>query len=157
MAAELAIAKGPVRFCLTELSSRRSQCSESEATRTMSQNPARSRPVPAPSRVSGGIPWWLWLILVVFGVSVVTTLVRKAIPEDPRIYVQEGMAALENGDLARIELSVQKASAIPRSSVLGRRTTGDSTQVISLKVARVLPLGHPGNVFQINPAPGNPH
>ena len=79
----------------------------------MSQNPARSRPVPAPSRVSGGIPWWLWLILVVFGVSVVTTLVRKAIPEDPRIYVQEGMAALENGDLDAIELSVQKLKGFP--------------------------------------------
>ena len=56
---------------------------------------------------------WLWLILVVFGVSVVTTLVRKAIPEDPRMYVEEGMAALENGDVAAIERSVQKLKDFP--------------------------------------------
>ena len=79
----------------------------------MSQKPALSRPVPAPTRVSGGIPWWLWLILIVFGVSVVTTLVRKAIPEDPQVYVQEGMAALEKGDIATIERSVQKLKDFP--------------------------------------------
>ena len=74
----------------------------------MSQKPAPSRTVPAPTRVSGGIPWWLWLILVVFGVSVVTTLVRKAIPEDPRMYVQDGLAALEIGDVPTVERSIQK-------------------------------------------------
>ncbi len=56
---------------------------------------------------------WLWLILVVFGVSVVTTLVRKAIPEDPRMYVKEGMAALESGDVAAIERSVEKLKDFP--------------------------------------------
>ncbi len=79
----------------------------------MSQKPAPSRPVVAPTRVSGGIPWWLWLILVVFGVFVVTTLVRKTIPEDPQLYVQEGMAAIENADLATIERSVQKLKDFP--------------------------------------------
>ncbi len=79
----------------------------------MSQKPAPSRPVPAPTRVSEGLPWWLWLFLVVFGVFVVTTLVRKAIPEDPRVYVQEGMAALESGDVATIERSVQKLKNFP--------------------------------------------
>ena len=79
----------------------------------MSQKPAPSRPVPSPTRVSEGLPWWLWLFLVVFGVFVVTTLVRKAIPEDPRVYVQEGMAALESGDVATIERSVQKLKDFP--------------------------------------------
>ncbi|MBC7965563.1 MAG: tetratricopeptide repeat protein [Fuerstia sp.] len=79
----------------------------------MSQKPAPSRPVVAPTRVSGGIPWWLWLILGVFGVFVVTTLVRKAIPEDPQLYVQEGMAALENGDIETIERTVQKLKDFP--------------------------------------------
>ena len=79
----------------------------------MSQKPAPSRPVPAPTRVSEGLPWWLWLFLVVFGVFVVTTLVRKAIPEDPRVYVQEGMAALESGDIATIERSVRKLKDFP--------------------------------------------
>jgi len=79
----------------------------------MSQKPAPSRTVPAPTRVSGGIPWWLWLILVVFGVSVVTTLVRKAIPEDPRMYVQDGLAALEIGDVPTVERSIQKLMDFP--------------------------------------------
>ena len=79
----------------------------------MSQKPALSIPVPAPTRVSGGIPWWLWLILIVFGVSVVTTLVRKAIPEDPQVYVQEGMAALQKGDIPTIERCVQKLKDFP--------------------------------------------
>ena len=89
------------------------KCSESEATRIMSPKPALSRPVPAPKRVSGGIPWWLWLILVIFGVFVVTTLVKKAIPEDPRMYVQEGMVAIEKGDAVAIERSVQNLKKFP--------------------------------------------
>ena len=52
---------------------------------------------------------WLWLILVVFGVFVVMTLVRKTIPEDPRIYVQEGLVALEKGD---IDLAVRHARGV---------------------------------------------
>ncbi|MEJ7592103.1 MAG: tetratricopeptide repeat protein [Planctomycetaceae bacterium] len=79
----------------------------------MSLKPAPSRPVPAPTRVSGGIPWWLWLFLVVFGVFVITTLVRKAIPDDPRLYVQGGFAALESGDIATVERSVQKLKDFP--------------------------------------------
>jgi len=51
--------------------------------------------------------------MVVFGVFVVTTLVRKAIPEDPQTYVQEGMAALEIGDVPMIERSAQKLKEFP--------------------------------------------
>lgn len=79
----------------------------------MSQKPAPSRTGPAPTRVSGGIPWWLWLILVVFGVSVAATLVRKAIPVDPQTYVQEGMAAIGTGDIPTIERSIQKLNDFP--------------------------------------------
>ena len=51
--------------------------------------------------------------MVVFGVLVVTTLIRKAIPEDPQFYLQEGMAALEKGDLSATELSVAKLKKFP--------------------------------------------
>ena len=80
----------------------------------MSQKPAPTRPVPPPARVSGGIPWWLWLILVIFGVFVVTTLVRKAIPDNPEAYIEEGMTALEKSNIADVERSVEKLKAFPQ-------------------------------------------
>lgn len=79
----------------------------------MSQMPAPTKLIAAPPRVSGGIPWWLWLILVVFGAFVINTLVRKAIPEDPQIFVDEGMAALQKGNSAVIERSVQRLKDFP--------------------------------------------
>ncbi len=51
--------------------------------------------------------------MVVFGVSVVATLVRKAIPEDPQSYLQEARAALEKGDLSATERSVAKLKKFP--------------------------------------------
>ena len=51
--------------------------------------------------------------MVVFGVFLVTTLVRKAIPEDPQSLVQEGMAAFEKGDVAAIERNVKKLKDFP--------------------------------------------
>ncbi|QVL31506.1 ABC transporter permease [Telmatocola sphagniphila] len=55
-----------------------------------------------------------------------------------------------------VQLNVQKASAMPRSSVLGRRGTTDTTQSVSLKVDRILPADHPGNLFQLSPTPSMP-
>ena len=79
----------------------------------MSQKPASARPVPPPTRVSNGIPWWLWLVIGGFGVFIGATLIRKAIPEDPALLVQEGFDALDKGDAAAVERSVQKLKQFP--------------------------------------------
>ena len=63
----------------------------------MSQKPASSRPLPPPKRVSNGVPWWLWLAIGGFGIFVGMTLIQKAIPEDPKLFVQEGLDALAKG------------------------------------------------------------
>jgi tetratricopeptide (TPR) repeat protein len=79
----------------------------------MSQKPASSRQVPPPTRVSNGVPWWLWLVIGGFGVFVGITVVKKAIPDDPKLLAQEGFAALEKGDVAAVERSIEKLKQYP--------------------------------------------
>jgi tetratricopeptide (TPR) repeat protein len=79
----------------------------------MSQKPASSRPLPPPTRVSNGVPWWLWLLIGGFGVFVGITLVKKAIPDDPKLLVQEGFDALEKGDVAAVERNIDKLKQYP--------------------------------------------
>ncbi len=79
----------------------------------MSQKPASSRPLPPPTRVSNGVPWWLWLVIVGFGCFVVATVVKKAIPEDPKLFVQQGLDAIEKGDIVAVERSVAKLKQFP--------------------------------------------
>lgn len=79
----------------------------------MSQKPAPSRPFPPPTRVSNGVPWWLWLVIVGFGLFVGVTVVKKAIPEDPKLIVQQGLDALAKGDVVALERSVEKLKQYP--------------------------------------------
>lgn len=79
----------------------------------MSQKPASSRPLPPPTRVSNGIPWWLWLVIGGFGLFVGVTVLQKTIPEDPKLLVQEGFDALSNGNVAVVERNVVKLRQYP--------------------------------------------
>lgn len=79
----------------------------------MSQKPASSRPLPPPTRVSNGVPWWLWLLIGGFGVFVGITLVKKAIPDDPKLLVKEGFDALEKGDVTAVERNIGKLKQYP--------------------------------------------
>lgn len=80
----------------------------------MSQKSAPS--VPARARVSGGVPLWLWLILVVFGAAIIATFIRKSIPEDPALYFQQAMAAVEAGDAVVAQKNIQKLKRFPEYS-----------------------------------------
>ena len=60
---------------------------------------------------------------------------------------QLGIAA---GD--SIVLGVEKLSAVPRSSLLGKRSVDDVTETLRLQVAAVLPAGHPMNGFSLAPS-----
>lgn len=44
---------------------------------------------PAPTRVSGGPPWWLWGILILATVSVVAGIIVSSTPEDPQTVVED--------------------------------------------------------------------
>jgi len=79
----------------------------------MSQKPASSRPLPPPTRVSNGIPWWLWLVIGGFGLFVGVTVFQKAIPDDPKLLVQEGFDALSKGNVAVVERNVAKLRQYP--------------------------------------------
>jgi tetratricopeptide (TPR) repeat protein len=93
---------------LRSVSNRRSK---SEVFQAMSQKPLSK--TPAPVRVSDGVPWWLWLIMIVFGAAIITSLVRKSIPEDPNVFYDQALAALKTGDLVQAEKSTQKLSDFP--------------------------------------------
>jgi ABC-type antimicrobial peptide transport system permease subunit len=56
----------------------------------------------------------------------------------------------------KIRINIQKVSAIPRSSVLGRRNTDDSTKAMTVTVRRILNADEPGSLFSLNPSPQAP-
>jgi putative ABC transport system permease protein len=56
----------------------------------------------------------------------------------------------------RVYVNVQRASNIPRSSVLGRRSTEDATSRLELTVIRVLAPDDPANDFSLSPSPTTP-
>jgi ABC-type antimicrobial peptide transport system permease subunit len=55
-----------------------------------------------------------------------------------------------------VELSVQKFTAVPRSSFLGRRDVEATTAGLRIEVAAVLPVDHPANDFSLLPNPAAP-
>lgn len=57
------------------------------------------------------------------------------------------------GPGSTVQLTVRKASAIPRSSALARRDTAAATGNLTLKISQVLPAGHPAGEFTLSPGP----
>src|SRR5262249_7842575 len=55
-----------------------------------------------------------------------------------------------------IEIGVERFSAVPRSSLLGRRNTDEVTATLALTVAAVLPAGDPAGDFNLTPNPSAP-
>ncbi len=55
-----------------------------------------------------------------------------------------------------VDLGVEKFSAVPRSSFLGRKGIDDVTASLRLPVAAVLRAGHPMNDFNLTPNPAAP-
>jgi len=66
-----------------------------------------------PTRVSGGVPWWLWLILIVFGGGIAFTLVNRLIPEDPDQIFQEGLTAYQANDVEKLESTIKTLKKYP--------------------------------------------
>lgn len=56
----------------------------------------------------------------------------------------------------RIRINVQKVSAIPRSSVLGRRKTQDATRTMTVTVEKILSEADSASLFSLNPSPQAP-
>ena len=125
----------------------------------MSQKPVSN--VPAPVRVSGGIPVWLWLIMFVFGASIVAKLVTNAIPEDPKVFYENGLAALENGNAAAGAENIRKLAKFPEYAAKqklldGMLTLGTAKPLLAIPMLeeaakepeiRVKALSHLGSAF----------
>jgi ABC-type antimicrobial peptide transport system permease subunit len=84
-------------------------------------------------------------------------------PADPDDLTKSGVILNESlarelgvavGD--RISLHLQKASDVPRESLLGRRGAGDVLETLSLRVKAVLPDTKPGARFSLNTSPESP-
>ncbi len=58
------------------------------------------------------------------------------------------------GDL--VVLHVQRASGVPRETLLGRRDAEHVLAGIPLKVGAIIPNGNPGSRFNLNPSPAPP-
>src|SRR5262245_13948689 len=57
---------------------------------------------------------------------------------------------------AALSVTVQKSSAIPRSSALARRDTTAATQILAVNADYILPPGHPAGEFTLSPGPATP-
>lgn len=57
---------------------------------------------------------------------------------------------------SRLQVTVQKTSAIPRASALAKRDTESTTKSLSLTVGQILPASHPAGEFTLNPGPTTP-
>jgi ABC-type antimicrobial peptide transport system permease subunit len=55
-----------------------------------------------------------------------------------------------------LDIGVEQFSAVPRSSLLGKRGVEDVTESLRVKVAAVLPADHPANDFSLLPNPAPP-
>jgi tetratricopeptide (TPR) repeat protein len=75
----------------------------------MSQKPA---PTVRP-RVSTGIPWWIWLTLVVIGGAILLTIVTNAVPDDPEALFQAALIAADEKKVEPIMLAQEKLQAYP--------------------------------------------
>lgn len=49
-------------------------------------------------RVKGGVPWWLWFLLLVVGGSVLIASVISLLPDNPEQMFQQGLSAFDRGD-----------------------------------------------------------
>ncbi|HJZ91053.1 MAG TPA: ABC transporter permease [Gemmataceae bacterium] len=57
---------------------------------------------------------------------------------------------------ASLAVTVQKSSAIPRSSALAKRDTVAATQTLALRAEHILPPGHAAGEFTLSPNPATP-
>ena len=67
----------------------------------------------AKSRVRGGIPWWLWLLMLVIGGGVVAATLTSVIPDDYEKYYQDALSGYEAAERAPMQLAIEKLEHAP--------------------------------------------
>jgi len=77
----------------------------------MSQKPTPQKIVR--SRVSSGIPWWIWGLLLLIGGGIVTSLFVRSIPEDPAKIFADALAAAEKRDGEALQANFAKLKEFP--------------------------------------------
>jgi len=72
------------------------------------------KPVPTVRpRVSTGVPWWVWLTLVVIGGAILLKIVTNAVPDDPEALFQDALKAADEKKVEPIMLAQEKLQAYP--------------------------------------------
>lgn len=79
--------------------------------RLMSQKPSPQRPVQP--RVSSGIPWWLWGLLLIVGGGTAISVVIKLLPNDPEKLYQDALTGVENKNVELLEQNLKKLKKFP--------------------------------------------
>lgn len=78
-------------------------------------------------------------------------------PTGPSATVSAPLArALDLKPGSPLRVTVQKQSAVPRSSALAKRDVESATQSLAVTASHVLPAGHPAGEFTLSPGPATP-
>lgn len=65
------------------------------------------------SRVKSGIPWWLWLLMLIVGGGVLIAVAVRAVPEDPEQFYEEALAGFDNNDHKTLLRGIEKLEGRP--------------------------------------------
>lgn len=83
----------------------------------MSDKPVSSPPSPprrvSRSRVSSGVPWWAWGLLVVVGGGIALSLVARSFREDPEVLYNQALQAVTVRDVPTIEQRIKQLEDYP--------------------------------------------
>ncbi len=95
--------------------------------------------------------------VTVIGIDGTESILGTVPPKGDRVLVSDSLARqlkIEAG--SELNITVQKASSIPRSSALARRDTGATTRTIKVICDRILSAEAPAGRFTLNPGPQSP-
>ena len=96
-------------------------------TRPMSQKPA-PKTIARP-RVSSGIPWWIWVLLLIVGGGIGFSLLQKSIPDDPAVLFADAITAFDKQEPMVIQENLQKLKAYP--NFVGQQNLLDGMLLLS--------------------------
>jgi tetratricopeptide (TPR) repeat protein len=101
----------------------------------------------SPPRIKGGLPWWLWLLLSVTTIAVLTGVIISSTPDDPQELYDEAISRLNSGDVKVPTENLAKLSQVDAfkwqakylEGMLAFRQVRDP---LALKLLAEIPDGH---------------
>ena len=67
----------------------------------------------ASNAIRGGIPWWLWAMIILITVAIGIGTVATIVPSDPKALYTEALGYHENGENEKFDVAIQKLGQHP--------------------------------------------